>query len=269
MKRSWIGRVLIGSLLVWSLLVGFVHGQAVVVTTTMLESAVRALVGDTIQVVRLLPPGSCPGHFDLEPNQLRGLSEARVVVRHHFQASMDATLLKSGLLRERIAVVETAEPMTIPSQYAKAAVFLARRLTTAFPEQASSIGLRLGVLREMARLREDKIRDRCARLSGRKVISAVHQVDFCSWLGLEVVGVFESGAEESARNLGRVVALARAGGAELVVGNLQWGTRHLEALSENTGLPGAMLSSFPVTGRPDAYWDLVERNVAALLRGMP
>ncbi|MDD8044341.1 MAG: zinc ABC transporter substrate-binding protein, partial [Verrucomicrobiota bacterium] len=117
MKRSWIGRVLIGSLLVWSLLVGFVHGQAVVVTTTMLESAVRALVGDTIQVVRLLPPGSCPGHFDLEPNQLRGLSEARVVVRHPFQASMYATLLKSGLLRERIAVVETAEPMTIPSQY--------------------------------------------------------------------------------------------------------------------------------------------------------
>lgn len=271
MNRGWIA----GSLLV---LAGMARpacageatpGGGIVVTTTLIETAVRDLMGDGAPVVRLMPPGSCPGHFDLDPGQVRRLSSAGLFIRHDFQGRLDAGVAKSGLSTNRIVALASRPAFTIPAHYTAMCAELAERLARAWPEKAAGIQTGLAGVRSRAAEAEKALAARTARLRGRKVLCARYQRDFCRWLGLDAVASFQAGTDESAFQLSRAVDMARTAGAEAVIGNQQWGPRHLEALAEASRLPGIMLSNFPDGGEAGAYWRLLEANLSALQKGFP
>jgi zinc transport system substrate-binding protein len=239
----------------------------VVVTTTLIESAMRDLMGQNIEVVRLLPPGSCPGHFDLEPGQVAAMASARLFIRHDYQAGLDEGFAKSGLNTGRVVSLTSLPAFTIPSNYVAMCTELTVRLVHEWPEKENLIRQGLQAIQSKAVDTERDSRLRTKRIRARKVLCARYQKDFCQWIGLNVVAVFNAGTDESAWQLNRAVDMAKTAGAEAVIGNLQWGPQHLEALSEATGLPGIMLSNFPERGSEGAYWALVSKNVNALLEG--
>ena len=243
--------------------------DTVVVTTTLIETAVHALVGDDVSVLRLLPPGACPGHFDLDPRQVKHLASADLFVRHDFQGGLDAGVAKSGLEARRIAELTSRPAFTIPAACVAMCEELAGHLESIWPNKKEDIRKRLDLIRTRAahetRTAEEALKD----LKGRKVLCAQYQSDFCGWAGLDVVAKFQMGTDDSAWQLSRAVDQARVAGAEAVVGNLQWGTRHLKALTEATKLPGIMLSNFPDGGEAEDYWRLLHANLQALLRGFP
>lgn len=241
----------------------------VVVTTTLIESAVKDLLGSEIEVVRLLPPSSCPGHFDLEPGQVSALSSARLFIRHDYQAGLDAGFAKSGLDTGRVVSLASYPSFAIPSNYVALCVELVPSLVREWPEKKALIRRGLQSVQGKAADVERDIRLQTKRLQGRKILCARYQKDFCEWIGLTVVAMFNAGTDESAWQLNRAVDMAKTAGAEAVVGNLQWGPQHLRALSEATGLPGIMLSNFPESGDEGACWVFVNSNVAALLKDFP
>jgi zinc transport system substrate-binding protein len=244
-------------------------GPAVVVTTTLIETAVRDLMGPDVPILRLMPPGSCPGHFDLDPGQVKHLSSATLFMRHDFQAGLDAGVAKSGLETNRIVVIASRSAFTIPSNYVALCEEMAPRLEGSWPEKTAIIQNGLAEVKRRATAAETGLTARAERLHGRKVLCARYQSDFCRWLGLNVVTVFDAGTDESAWQLSRAVDMARTAGAEAVIGNRQWGPRHLEALTEASGLPGIMLSNFPDSGEGGANGRLFDANVNALLKGVP
>ena len=241
----------------------------IAVTTTMLETAVRDLLDNAADVVRLLPPGSCPGHFDIDPNRVHDLLGARLFIRHDFQEALDATLRKAGLDAGRIVALPSRSALTIPGNYLALCEALARELLRIWPEEESHIRAALDQIRARARAEEEKAAQLRRRLRGRRVLCAQYQREFCAWLDLEIVAVFQAGTDESAWQLARAVDMARVAGAEAVVGNLQWGPRHLKALTEASGLTGIMLSNFPESGEAGAYWRLFASNLEALANGLP
>ncbi|MGQ9661125.1 MAG: metal ABC transporter substrate-binding protein [Kiritimatiellia bacterium] len=243
--------------------------QSVVVTTTLVETAVRDLLGNSVNVVRLLPPGSCPGHFDLEPSQVQNLLGARLFIRHDFQDAVDTTLRKSRLDPGRIVALPSRSALTIPTNYVAMCAALAEHLTKTWPERGDGIRAALDRIRKRANEAEEKAANLRSRLRGRRVLCAQYQREFCAWLGLEIAAIFQAGTDESAWQLARAIDMARIQHAQAVVGNLQWGPRHLKALAEATGLPGIMLSNFPESGEADAYWQLFSANLEALARGLP
>ena len=271
MKRGNIAPLLV-------LLVGIAHpacaarqseGLSVVVTTTLIETAMRDLVGTHIPIVRLMPPGSCPSHFDLDPGQVKHLSSAAFFIRHDFQAGLDAGVAKTGLETNRIVAIGSRPAFTIPSNYVAMCEELADRLVQAWPDKTAGIQDRVAEVKRKAADAEKQFAVRAERLQGRKVLCARYQRDFCQWLGMNVVAVFQAGTDESASQLSRAVDMARTGDAEAVIGNRQWGPRHLAAMAEASGLPGIMLSNFPDSGEAGAYWRLFDANVNALLKGFP
>lgn len=237
----------------------------VVVTTTLIECGVRDLVGNDVDIVRLLPAGSCPGHFDLEPQQVEAMASAALFVRHDYQSGLDAGAARSGMDTGRVVAVTSLPAFTIPGSYAALCAELKAALARAWPEREPALRRRLRDIEDKAAEVERDIRRRTAHLRGHRVLCARYQKDFCEWIGLEVVAAFDAGADESAWQLNRVVDMAGTAGAEAVVGNRQWGWKHLDALGEATGRPGVMLSNFPERGDAGAYWALVEDNVSALL----
>ncbi|MFO7534121.1 MAG: zinc ABC transporter substrate-binding protein [Kiritimatiellia bacterium] len=244
-------------------------GPSAVVTTTLIETAVRDLVGPDVPIIRLMPSGSCPGHFDLDPGQVKHLASAALFIRHDFQAGLDAGVVKSGLATNRIVAVPSRSAFTIPSNYVALCEGLAVCVSQTWPDKAAHIDSALiGIKRKAADV-EKELAGCVQRLHGRKVLCARYQRDFCQWLGLNVVSTFQAGTDESAWQVSRAVDMARTKGSEAVIGNRQWGPRHLEALAEASGLPGIMLSNFPDTGEAGANWRLLDANVNALLKGFP
>jgi len=233
----------------------------VVVTTSLLEAAVRDLTGGAVEVERLVPPGSCPGHFDLRPADLERLLDARLVLLDVYQRPLAARL--EGIATrcgEAVLLPESRSPL-VPDGYAALLEELARRAGPALGLDTATARLRLERLgRRLERL-GTVLRREAAPMRGVRVVSSVRLAELCRWLGLEVVATLPPNGDASPRALLRSTAAA----PELVVASLQEGIGAARALAERYGVPVAVLSTFPgAPGFGSGYEELLRSDVRRL-----
>lgn len=230
-------------------------GMTVMVTTSMLEAAVAELAPPEVEIVRLMPPGACPGHFDVRPGQVEAVRRADLLLRHPFQEGFEDQLARAGALSAPVAAVGHGGSLLIPANYR----LLLEEVAAALPVAAGpDLDARLDAAVRRAHEVEADVRRRARAWEGRPVIAAVMQAEFCRWLGLEVVGTVGRPEEVSPRELEALLALE----PELVVANLQSGTRAAEVLSGRLGVPLAVMSNFPASDAHDDGWEaLVEANL--------
>lgn len=237
----------------------------VVVTTSLLATMVHDLAGDSFAVETLMPAGTCPGQFDLDPNQARRIGSAALVLRHERQGFLDPRFAAAGVKSESVAGPHSPGLWTIPSVYASYVALVARELSSRQPTLAAGIETRLEVLRiEMVRLSE-KLQSKANPLRGTRVLAAQFQAEFLQWLGLEVVGTFPPTDDPPPALIRTSLAKARGGKVSLIVGNVQSGERLPSTLASALGVPLAMLSNFPRESRAGALGPLLEDNVRILL----
>ncbi len=235
----------------------------VVVTTSMLECAVRDLLGpgSPVTIVRLVPPGSCPGHFDLSPGMLPTLRKAALILRHDYQAALDAKLRGLGIPEERIASIPSSQSFLIPWNYLRLLEQTARRLEQLIPDERDVLQRALQESRNRLNRLASWMRSRARDWQGAPVVAARFQAEFCRWLGFEVKAVFPRPEDMTPRELRKVLAAPAA----LVVGNLQSGGEAATALAERKGVPGAILSNFPdAPGYGKGYEGLLRANIERL-----
>jgi len=238
----------------------------VVATTSMMEAAVKDVSSGLLDVYRMVPPGSCPGHYDASPRDLARIRSATAVFRHDYQGYLDRKIRRLGSVEKPIYVFETRQPQTIPDGYVDLCAQVSRVLSGIFPQEASRFESNLEKVKATVLERGAAERARLAPLLPVRVVASSLQKDFCEWLGLEVVAEIDAAREMSLKNLGRAIQEARNKDAELVVANLQRGDREAKAVADRLKLPVVMLSNFP--GGEDAkstYLDLLADNVARLL----
>jgi len=241
----------------------------VVVTTTMLGTAIHDLTGDAIEVHTLMPGGSCPGSFDLAPEHARVLARAALFLRHEFQGTLDRPAQAAGLAADTIVTVPAGGSLTIPSVYAAWCAKLAPVLAKLLPAAAhADLDRHVNAIAARAAQAEQVALARIAALKGRPVFVAQFQADFVRWAGLTTAATYPPGDDPSAKALAAAAAQARAAGAVAIVGNLQNGRRAPDSLGESLRLPVIMLGNFPPSDEAGAYWRLLDANVQALLDGL-
>lgn len=232
----------------------------VVVTTSILESAVRDAAGrgTPLNVVRLLPPGNCPGHFDLSPGALPDLSAASLVVRHDYQDVLEGKIRQLGAAGVAPVSVHTPGSLLIPRHYLEVIRKVAAALRGKRPgltgDPPPSVAPRL---EELAR----EIQSRPRPWAGHPALASGRQKDFAEWLGLEVTAVLDRPDDVTPAGLGRLMQCP----AEVVVANLQEGTEAALSIARRRGLPAAVFSNFPgAEGFGATYDDLLRENVRRL-----
>jgi zinc transport system substrate-binding protein len=235
---------------------------SLVVTTSLLEAAAvdyAEALPKGVRIVRLIPPGSCPGHFDLSPRMVPLLQGAELVVRHDFQESLDAQLRKLGGDSLRIQAVSSKGSLLIPDNYATLSAELAGVLARTWPEQAEAIRARQAVLaKEIAALGQ-RIQRGKRPWQGAAAIASLQQRAFCTWLGLKVVESLPRPDDTSPRQLARLLGSK----AVLVVGNLQSDAKAARSLAKRKGVPVAVFSNFPAEAE-NGYRDLLAANLKEL-----
>ncbi len=240
------------------------------VTTSWLECAVKDIAGCRFELVRLLPPGDCPGHFDVSPGTLRQLARCSLLFRFDFQEGLDDRL--SGLVARGLRIVPVAPVagLCVPDSYLEACRQVESALremhqahADEFRSHLTSVQKRLSELSAAARARIP-----AAGLSGRKVVCSHHQSSFCRWLGLEVVAEFSRAENVTSSAVAQVVASAERSGARLVIGNAQEGCQAADAIARRLGVPVVLFSNFPsMESNQERFDDLVLTNVESMVLG--
>lgn len=57
----------------------------VVTSTSLITLLVERVGGDAVDVVNIIPPAQCPGHFDVKPSDIRKLADADLFIMHGWQ----------------------------------------------------------------------------------------------------------------------------------------------------------------------------------------
>ena len=237
----------------------------VVVTTSLIATAVRDVAGDAVDIETLMPAGTCPGQFDLEPQQVRRVRSAVLVIRHDMQGFLDSRLAAAGVPAAAVIAPPFSDPFNVPENYAEYCAKVAAELARRVPTVASVCGPRLAAIRAQAERTTEEVRRRAQPLAGVPVVAAAFQAGFLRWLGLDVVATFPPADDPPPGVLKTAVASGRAHGAALVVGNEQNGRRVPAAIAQALGVEVAMLSNFPARTEAGAYWELVQANLHVLL----
>lgn len=244
----------------------------VAVTNSWLESCVRDVLGraEFVETVRLAPPGSCPGHFDMKPGDLARVEGSVALLRFDFQAPIEEHFARRGAGGPRVIVVPAPKGLCVPENYLAACETVAEELRAVVPETGAD-----SWDRTMTELRQRM--DRLSRatrgevenmgLSGAPVIASAHQAVFCTWLGLNVIATFSAADTASPAPLEALVAKGRKAGVRYVIGNLQEGAQAGEALAHHLGAKLAVFSNFPPMTRDKQFFEqLVQDNLFALER---
>jgi len=240
---------------------------AVAATNSLLECAVRDLLGDSTSVFRLTEPGMCPGHFDIRPSQVQQLRSCRVLLRLDFQKSLDTKL--AGAKDDGLHIAEIRIPggLCEPESYLAACRQMPDALIAANLLDRATADQRLAGIRTRIEQTASRCRQKLTDLRDRPVIVSSHQEAFCGWLGLRPVAVF-AGADSA--GVGQVDYAVRQGeqaGVKLIIANRPEGRRVADALANRLGAQVAVFGNFPALGSgQNSFDDLIEANVDALVK---
>ena len=237
--------------------------KTIVVSTSMLESAACEIIpaSQEIKIVRLLPPSSCPGHFDLSPRIIPVLRSAVAVIRHDYQYILDEKIANMSTGDISLLEISTSGSPLIPDNY----YMLTEQIGNIVSEHFTEISDEITIAQKQVKSRTDflsgKMKNRAEIWKGKPIIASIHMKEFCEWLDFDVVGIIKRSEDMSPQDMKELIGLK----VDMIVANLQEGTQGALSLGEKLFVPVAVLSNFPgVEGYGDTYYELEENNLKQL-----
>ncbi len=246
----------------WSVRPTPAEGVRVICTTTLIESAVKAIGEDHVSVTTIIPFRVCPGHFDLTPKEMAQIKTGDLFVAHGFEQFLQklARDLGSDVPIVRVSVQEN---WMTPSAYREAVKNICDILCAHAPHLSEFFRQNANRYNVVIVREEERIRREFAPLQALPVVCSAKNASFLRWLGLNVVATFPSYEEISAKDLGEVVFAGKRRGARCVFDNLQSSGRVGRTIATELGVPLVMLSNFPA-GQPPCYLLTLRENCLAI-----
>lgn len=192
----------------------------------------------------ILPPGQCPGHYDVKLSDIEKTKKADLIISFRGMPFMETAI--AGRHARLLVDAEGRNWMT-PDSYCRGLAVLADRLAQRFPADATEIMKRkretIRAVTAGAKALSERLRR--AGLSGRSVIACSMQKDPLAWMGFRVVAEYGRPEAVSAREVVRLVGIGRKRNVLLIVDNLQSGPDTGKGIAEALGIPRVTLTNFP------------------------
>lgn len=219
--------------------------RRVPVTTAVLASVVEEISGGQVKAEILVPPGACPGHFDLKAAHLRLMEDRGVLFAHGFEGYLER--IRAGVDNPAFRVVSL--PLQggwlVPSHQSALYRALGAQLALLYPELAPGIERNTDLVDREIALVEAEIRRLSEGRQRRRALASVHVAEALEYLGFEVVGSYDRKEDLTPATVARLVEAGREGGVSLVVDNLQSGAETGEVFARELGVRRVVFSNFP------------------------
>ncbi|MDW8103642.1 MAG: metal ABC transporter substrate-binding protein [Armatimonadota bacterium] len=242
----------------------------VVATTSLLASVIQEVGGGRVQVTVLIPPASCPGHFDLRPGDVAAIRRSGVLFAHQFERFVDRVGEAAGK-GVRVYRVAVEGNWLVPDTYVRAAEQVAAVLIRIDPAGKAVYQRRLSQLRQRARALDSELRQHLASagVARTPVVGAQMLEPLLRWMGLNLVATYGRAEDLAPAQWQQVAHTARSAGARLVVDNLQSGADTGTQLARELGVQHVVLSNFPGGFANTSSWEsCLRENVRRIIEGV-
>ncbi|MCM8788278.1 MAG: metal ABC transporter substrate-binding protein [Candidatus Omnitrophica bacterium] len=219
----------------------------VVSTTSQLAAIVSEIGKNYVNVTVLIPPGMCPGHYEIKPGDIKKLSNRGIFVYHGWEGFIDDISKSVPDAGSRMFKIDVPGSWLVPEIQIKAAEKIAEALKNTDPEHKKIYENNLQLHKKEMKKVDRKIKNFVFnhKLKGIKVICSDMQKDFLTYLGFDVIDCFGRDEEITPGQITRLINNIKNHKVKIIVSNMQSGTSTGEMLSKRTSTAHVVISNFP------------------------
>ena len=245
----------------------------VVTSTSLIAQIAKRVGGDGVDVINIIPPAQCPGHFDVKPGDIKKLADADLFLLHGWQGEKFSQELIASADNQNLSVLTLnieGNWMTPPVQ--KSAIDeITAALSQVDPDNSAVYEKSAAEFKDAVSAKEAEITARLAQanLSEVNVLCADQQMGFVSWTGLNVIDIFGRPDSFTPQILKDLVDTGRASGVTLIIDNLQSGKDAGQSIAEELGATRIILSNFPGGFDDTETWEkAIDKNIDLILEAI-
>ncbi len=247
----------------------------IVAGSSLITDIIQDIADGKLKAYTVIPPGMCPGHYDVKPSDIETLTNSRVLIIHNWQQNMKNII---GLVEAAdnpdlvIKVIDVPDMPMVPQVQAETIDKIAQALGEIDPENAEYYQERAAERTQAILAKGEEVKDKLqdANVSGVKVLCVEYQAGFAEWAGFDVVDTYGRPGDLSVADVEQLVTDAREAVAALVIDNLQSGAiATSETMAQDIGAIQVTISNFPGGLENTETWEkAIDKNVDLLLEAL-
>ncbi len=240
--------------------------------SSLISNIIQDVADGKVETRTLIPPGVCPGLYDMKPSDIEALANSKALFIHDYQANFQN--IKDAIEAAEnhnltITVLNVTGNWMVPAVQAEAVSKIAQALSELDPENAAYYAGNATERAQAILAKGEEVKNRLqdAGVEGVKVICADMQEGFVEWAGFDVVATYGRLEEPSAADVEQLVNEAKEAGVALVIDNLQSSaTATGEVMAQDIGAIQVTISNFPGGFANTETWEkAIDKNVDLLL----
>jgi zinc transport system substrate-binding protein len=234
----------------------------IVTSDTILSGMSESLLpSGFFEVSAILPPGQCPGHYDMKLSDIEKVKKADLVVL--FSGMPFLSHANTGTGKQLLIDAKDRNWMA-PHSYASGLIILANMFKERFPEYRQQIAARQARAIQETTEKEKALKNKLmlAHASARPIIASSMLREPLEWMGFQVVGEYGRQESISAKELAVLIRIGKEKKAVMIVDSLQSGPEAGKGIAEALAVPHVIISNFPLE---NGYAATLGANVDAVL----
>jgi zinc transport system substrate-binding protein len=278
-RKILIGLLIVGLVgILVTVLVLAQHAQPsadIVAGSSLITNIIQDVADGKVEPRTLIPPGLCPGHYDVKPSDIEALANSKALFIHNYQQNFENI---TGLIEAAenpdliITVINVTGNWMTPPVQAEAVEKIAQALGEIYPENAAYYQGNATEMAQAILAKGEGVKDRLldAGVEEVKVICAEMQQGFVKWAGFDVAATFGRPEDLNVLQMQELVVEAKEAGVALVIDNLQSGaTAASETMAQDIGAIQVTISNFPGGFENTETWEkAIDKNVDLLLEAL-
>ena len=244
----------------------------IIAGSSLIAGIAQDVVDGKLEVHNLIPPGMCPGHYDVKPSDVETLANSKAFIIHTWQqdkANITGLIEAADNPDLIIKVIAVEGNWMAPPVQAEAVDKIAQALSDIDPENSVYYQEKAAERIEAILAKGEEVKSRLleAGVQEVEVICADMQAGFVKWAGFAVVATYGRPEELSVAEVEQLIIQARQAGVALVIDNLQsGGAGKSKAMAEDIEATQVTISNFPGGFEGTETWEkAIDKNVDLLL----
>lgn len=240
----------------------------IIVTTSLIGNIVEGIGGDNFDVTVMVPPGGCPGHFDVKPEDIEAVASGSLFLKHGWEMWAENLIKSANNPNLKVETIAIKGNWMVPIFQNEAVDKIATVLSEVDKVNSDVYMEKAAAYKEKVEKVAADAKKRCeeAGLSKVNVICSQMQEGFVKWLGFNVVATYGRPDELTPEVIKDLVDKCNDNGAKLVIDNLQSGPTAGLQVAEEVGANHVTLSNFPgAVERANGYEGNLNHNLDKVL----
>jgi len=243
--------------------------------SSLIDNIIQDVADGKLEPHSLIPPGVCPGHYDIKPSDIVALANSKALFIHDYQQNFQniAGAIEAAETPDlNIRVIDVAGNWMTPLVQAEAVDKIAQALGEIDQENDAYYQEKAAERAQAILAKGEEVTDRLqeAEVEQVKVICAEMQAGFVKWAGFDVVATFGRPEDLRPTQMEELIVEAQEAGVALVIDNLQSGaTATSAAMAQDIGAIQVTISNFPGGFENTETWEkAIDKNVDLLLEAL-